>query len=166
MIDIDWLNANSGLVTAFATVVIALSATITVLLTRNLANENRLLRKAGTKPKVVAYLKLDPHRFNVINFVLANVGQGSARDVEFTFHADEADFESHRVAIRNDSERTLTTLLPQGERIESFFGTASELMSEPQLRPFSVCVRFVTLMVRTKGRSMRLMSLSSQGLVS
>ena len=55
MIVIDWLNANAGLVTAIATAIIAVSAGITVWLTRNLARENRLLREAGTEPKVVAY---------------------------------------------------------------------------------------------------------------
>ena len=145
MIVVDWLNANPGSVTAIATAIIAASAVITVILTRSLAKENRLLRKAGTEPKVVAYLKLDPYRANVIIFVVANVGQGPARDVEFTFQADEGDFENHAVEIRNDSDRTVTAMLPQGERIETFFGIGSSLMREPKLRPFTVSVRFQDL---------------------
>ena len=142
MFVIDWLNANSGALTAAATVVIAVLAAFTVLLTRSLARENQLLRKAGTEPNVVAYLRLDPHRAYFVNFVLANVGQGPARDVGFTFQADEGDFENHRVHMRNSSDRTLTTMLPQGERIETFFGTGSALIKEPKLQPFTVSVRF------------------------
>ena len=142
---IDWLNANAGAVSTVATVTIALSAAITVWLTRNLAKENRLLRKAGTEPSVVAYLKLHPISANVVNFVLANVGHGPARNVGFTFRADEDDFERHDVRIRNSSDRTLTTMLPQGDRIEVFFGIGSSLMKDPKLRSFTVCVRFQDL---------------------
>ena len=142
MFVIDWLNANSGALTFIATVVIAASAGVTVWLTRSLAKENRLLREAGMEPRVVAYLKLDPHKSNLVKFVLANVGQGPARDVEFTFQAGEDDFENHAVFIRNSSDRTLTTMLPQGERIETLFGLGAKLMEEPKLEPFTVSVKF------------------------
>ena len=36
-------------------------------------------------------------------------------------------------------------MLPQGERIEAFFGVSHSLMKEPRLRPFSVSVRFQDL---------------------
>ena len=139
---VDWLNANAALVTAVATATIAVSAAITVWLTRNLTKENRLLREAGTEPKVVAYLKLDPYRSNVVQLRSSERGAGPAKDVEFTFQADEGDFENHDVRIGNSSDRTLTTMLPQGERIETFFGTGPVLMREPKLRPFTVSVRF------------------------
>ena len=142
---VDWLNANAGSVTAAATAVIAVSAGVTAWLTRNLAKENRLLRQAGTEPRVVAYLKLDPYRANVVIFVLANVGHGPARNVEFTFQADESDFENHDVQVGNSSDRTLATMLPQGERIEAFFGIGGALLKEPRLRPFNVSVTFQNL---------------------
>ena len=142
---IEWLNSNHGLISAAATIVIALFAIITAWLTKALAIENRLMRKSGTEPKVVAYLKLDPYRANVVNFVLANVGQGPARDVEFTFQADESDFRDHDVQIGNHSDRTLTSMLPQGESIETFFGVGPSLMKEPKLRPFKVSVTFQDL---------------------
>ena len=53
---IEWLNSNHGLISAAATVVIAVFAIITAWLTKALANENRLMRKSGTEPKVVTYL--------------------------------------------------------------------------------------------------------------
>ena len=51
---IEWLNGNHGLISAVATAVIALFAIFTAWLTKTLADENRLMRKAGTEPKVVA----------------------------------------------------------------------------------------------------------------
>ena len=143
--DLEWLNSNHGLISAAATVVIAFFAIITTFLTLTLANENRLMRKSGTEPKVVAYLKLAPYRAYVVNFVLANVGQGPARDVEFTFQADESDFRDHDVRIGNYSDRTLTSMLPQGERIETLFGFGHLLMKDPKLRPFKVSVTFQDL---------------------
>ncbi len=142
---IEWLNSNHGLISAAATVVIAVVVIITAFLTKALANENRLMRKSGTEPKVVAYLKLDPYRTYVVNFVLANVGQGPARDVEFTFQADESDFRDHDVKIGNHSDRTVTSMLPQGERIEMYFGGSSSLLKDPKLRPFKVSVTFQDL---------------------
>ena len=141
--DLEWLNSNH--ISAVATVVIAVSVIITAFLTYALANENRLMRKSGTEPKVVAYLKLDPYRTYVVNFVLANVGQGPARDVEFTFQADESDFRDHDVKIGNHSDRTVTSMLPQGERIEMYFGGSSSLLKDPKLRPFKVSVTFQDL---------------------
>ena len=143
--DSEWLNSNHGLISAAATVVIALFAIKTASLTKALANENRLMRKSGTEPKVVAYLKLDPYRSYIVNFVLANVGQGPARDVEFTFQADESDFRDHDVKIGNHSDRTLTSMLPQGERIETFFGGGRPFWKDPKLRPFKVSVTFQDL---------------------
>ena len=86
---LNGIAANPGAVTAAATVVIAFSAVFTAIVARMLARENRLLRKAGTEPKVVAYLTIPPLYRIFWNFVLANVGQGPARNVSFKFDADE-----------------------------------------------------------------------------
>lgn len=43
MFILDWFNANSAAISAIATATIAVSAAITVVLAKNLANENRLL---------------------------------------------------------------------------------------------------------------------------
>ena len=54
------LKANAGVVVAMATVAIAIMAYLTWRVTRKLAQENRLLRKAETEPKVIAYLAVHP----------------------------------------------------------------------------------------------------------
>ena len=75
MFIIDFLNGNHGAVTAIATLIIAGSAIISVWISKELAKENRLLRKASTEPEVAAFLKPDSRRNHVVYLVLANRGQ-------------------------------------------------------------------------------------------
>ena len=84
---IEWLNGNHGAVTAIATLIIASSAIVSVWISKELAKENRLLRKASTEPEVAAFLKADSRRNHARNLVLANVGQGPAKNVMFTIRA-------------------------------------------------------------------------------
>ena len=132
---IDWINAGS-------TVAIALAAVVSAILSYHLFKENRLLRKAGTEPEVVAYLTMDARNIGAINFVLANIGQGPARNVEFTLHTENDDFERHDILLGNEAGRKAVSVLPQGGRIESFFGMGYLLLNEPKLRPFRVSVEF------------------------
>ena len=129
--------------TAISTLFIALLAGVSAWLTRSLIQENKLLRKAGTEPRVVAYLAHHPYLWEFFNFVLANVGRGPARNVSFRIlAADEGDFESHEVALKNSAERTPLGFLPQEEMYTAFFGSGVEIMGEPRLRPFQVEVSY------------------------
>ena len=152
---IEWLNYNHGVISATATVVIACFTGITVWLTKTLADENRLMRKAGTEPKVVAYLATDPRRSHAINFVLANVGRGLARNIEFTIDGDINDFVAHSVssAFRNCSGGRGTDMLPQGERIQSFFGLGPTLLSSPPLCRFTALITYEDLNEKTHENS-------------
>lgn len=129
-------------ITAIATIVIAASAVVTTILTRKLARENELLRKAGTEPEVIAYLEMHPHLWNIFNFVLANVGRGPARNVRFLLEGDEEDFRNHDVRLRNEESRKDISFLPQGESIHLFFGGSIQAFEEPRLRPFNVLVEY------------------------
>lgn len=135
-------NTQQGAVTALATVVIAIAAIATTLLTFKLAKENRLLRKAGTEPQVVAYLTTNPRHSTVVDFVLANVGQGPACNVKFTFGAADGDFTTHNVQISNMADRKPIGILPQAEQISTFFGTGPDLFKTPRLKPFKVRVEY------------------------
>ena len=73
---IAFANIYQGAIIALATAVIAVAAVVTALLTFSLARENRLLRKLGTEPQVVAYLMTDQRYKTMVNLVLANIGQG------------------------------------------------------------------------------------------
>ena len=144
---IEWLNGNHGAVTAIATLIIASSAIVSVWISKELAKENRLLRKASTEPEVAAFLKSDSRRNHARNLVLANVGQGPAKNVMFTIRASKADFVSHQVSsvLPTNSAIKAASFLPQGESIESFFGMSPILSQQPQLQPFEVVVTYEDL---------------------
>ena len=130
-----------------ATVVIAISACASLWLNWRLSQDNRALRKAETEPKIVAYLAADHQQRWAINFVLANVGRGPARNVEFTLQGETGDFVKHRVSepFINMSSGKGAGMLPQGERIPSFFGMVPELLKETGLRPFIVSITYEDL---------------------
>ena len=147
MFIIEFLNGNHGAVTAIATLIIAGSAIISVWISKELAKENRLLRKASTEPEVAAFLKRDSRRTRATYLVVANVGQGPAKNVMFTIRASRADFESHQVSsvLPTDAAVKVASFLPQGDRIESFFGMSPILLEQPPLQPFEVLVTYEDL---------------------
>ena len=59
---LEFLASHQAAITAIATIFIAVSAVVTTILTRKLARENELLRKAGTEPEVIAYLEHGLHQ--------------------------------------------------------------------------------------------------------
>ena len=132
-----------------ATVVIACSAVVSAWLTWRLSRDNRTLLKAGTEPEVVAYLGLDERYPSVVNLVLENIGQGPACDVEFFVDADPADFADHEVShVTAGSRRKISSLLPQGGRIERRMAAGFQLLKEEEnatLRPFRVEVSYSDL---------------------
>jgi hypothetical protein len=92
----------------------------------------------------------DPRTVSIINFVLANIGQGPARNVSFIFEGDQQDFADHKVHLLNDKNRTATSVLPQGERLVAFFGMGHELVREPRLKPFTVRIDYEDLARRRR----------------
>ncbi len=144
---IEWVSVGYGAVTTIATALIGCFAYVSVRLNRELAKDNRLLRKAGTEPEVAAFLKSDLTEKQARNFVLANVGQGPAKNVKFTIRASQAEFESRSVTalFRTNTEIHGASFLPQGDRIESFFGMAHLLANPTPLQPFDVDVTYEDL---------------------
>ena len=140
---------GASVVTAFATVVLTLTTIVYACLTYVLAKENKLLRKAGTEPQVIAYLSPHPRIPGPLLFILANVGQGPALNVRFRLVAGGDDFESHD-ALFPRPEVPLT-VIPQGDRYETFFGMAWGMFAEPRLRPFSVEVTYRDLSRKEHG---------------
>lgn len=139
---LKFIDMHQAEITVIATIFIAISAIITAVATKTLARENKLLRKAETEPKVVAYLALDPNYWGFFNFVLANVGRGPARNVSFKFDTDHQEFENHDVGLKNSADREAISFLPQGESICVFFGSGIDLYKAPRLKPFDVIIEY------------------------
>ena len=155
---LQFLTSYQAAITAIATIVIAASAVVTTILTRKLARENELLRKAGTEPEVVAYLDIGSY---FINFVLANVGQGPAQKVKFSIESDDFRFSDdpppeQKIFLRNNTERTAISFLPQGENIRVAFCFDRILFAKPKLPPFDVLIEYENIKGKTYKKTVKL----------
>ena len=130
-----------------ATVVIAFSAVASLWLNWRLSQDNRALRKAGTEPEVVAYLDIDARSGSLVMLVLENIGQGPACDVELCVDADPKDFADHGIEhVWAGKPQKMTSLLPQGRRIERMMAQGFELLKKNDpLPPFTVKVTYTDL---------------------
>lgn len=140
-----WFKENNGLVIAVATVVIAISAVLTFFLTWALVRDNRLLRKAETEPEVVAYLAIHPFHYGFLNFVVANVGRGPARNVKFELDISKEELIEREILLKNSVDRKPISFLPQGEVFTVHFGEGERVHSDPRLPPFNVKIEYENL---------------------
>lgn len=137
---IDW-SATGAMIGGLSTLVVA-------ILTIVLINENRLLRKAGNSPRVVAHFELHPDGTGGLNMALSNVGTGPAFDVSFSFERESGDFENYRVIVDYAKERPAMTMIAQGEKVSFLFAIGFELFRpkdskvSKQLKPFYVRVNW------------------------
>ncbi len=135
---VDW-SATGAVIGGLSTMVIA-------LLTYVLIKENRLLRKAGNSPRVVAHFEFHPDGLGGLNLALSNVGTGPAFDVSFLFEKDDADFENYQILVDYTQERSAMTMIGQGEKISFLFAAGYQLFKpkdhsiSERLKPFKVIV--------------------------
>lgn len=154
----NFISDNGTAITVIASVVVAIFAVISTVLTAVLAVENRRLRLAGSNPEVVAYLDPHPDGNGAVNFVLANIGQGPAMDVKIELDYDEEDFRAHDAHLLNEPSRAAFTVLPQGERRSFLFGVGYVLFGNESggdgkiLKPFTVQISYKNVFGR-RGKS-------------
>ena len=141
----DLIVTLLGSVSAAATVVIAASAGITAWLTHSLVKENKLLRKIGQEPKIIAFLKIDERAWGCFDFVLMNIGRGPARNIEYQFDFDERFYANGRVSQGFTFDRKPFGILPQDERVSMFFGSGAGLLGEDGLPAFRAKVKWQNL---------------------
>ena len=162
---LDVFSQNSGVLTAIATLVIAVSAVFTAILTRSLARENQLLRKAGTEPKVVAYLTPELGSYVAhVNLVVANIGQGPAQNVSYRIVAKEEDFKRYNIPFLKHDAQPMIAFLPQGERIRALLvthelfgrGAGEDKPNDSPMPPFDVTVDYENLKGKALAGTFRL----------
>ena len=73
---LEFLNLNSGAVTAIATVVLTIVTFAYVLLTRSISKETEIMRKTQTEPNISAIIQADERYINWINLIIQNIGLG------------------------------------------------------------------------------------------
>ena len=152
---LEFITPYLEIVTAFSTLSIAILAIVTAFLTWRLASENRLLRKAGTEPKVVAYLKPDLGSYvPLVDLVLANVGNGPTRNVDFRIDGEENKLRDYGIKLFPHDAQYIFSFLPQGESIRmalgghELFGCESDENKStiPPLPAFEITVRYENVM--------------------
>jgi hypothetical protein len=136
--------AVASVVSAVATVAVAVTTIVYAIFTRQLVLENQLLRKASSQPAVVVYIMPDQNVLHAINFVIANVGLGAARNISINVNADPDDLVRHNVYLFKKWGKRPISILPQGEKISAFMGGIEIFEGEP-LCAFDVEVSYQDL---------------------
>lgn len=114
---IDWA-ATGAMIGGLSTAVVA-------ILTLVLVRENRLLRRAGNSPVVVAHFEPHPEGNGVVKLAFSNVGTGPALDVTYSF--EQQHFENYRLIFRHEKERPPLTMIGQGEKFSFIFAMGFDL---------------------------------------
>ena len=130
----DWLNSNSGAITAIATAVLAIITVIYVFMTY------RIL-KAMNQPEIMVYLR--PHEANVNNVMLSieNVGTGVARELRFTGDLSLG-FESITQFKDVDFPKNGIDVLGPGQKIDHYLGSILENPEALKQPPFEITVTY------------------------
>lgn len=136
---IDFLNANNGIITALATVVLAVITWWYVRLMKKyvqLTQENVQLTqeilKAGNKAEVLIFLFPDETHPYCINLCIQNIGTGFAHDIQF-----EGDFSftpilppGWKPLSENGILKNGIDYLPHGKKIEIFLFMTNAMAQE------------------------------------
>jgi hypothetical protein len=118
----------------------AVTSVATVCLTFMLVRENRQLRKIGSSPRVVAYLRADHQQ--AIWLTIANVGQGAACNVTYNLDVDSSELALRSASLNSQKSKAPIAVIPQGERFASLLGMATKLLEEPPLPAFSARINY------------------------
>ena len=134
-----------------STILSGLSTVAIAILTVFLWRENRLLRKAGSEPRLVSYFEPHPDGTGGLNIAIANIGRGPARDVFIQFKGDESSFSNYDLILDCSNKRGPLTLIPQGDKISVLFAIGYQLFKpknaekkEP-LPPFTIVLKWTDL---------------------
>lgn len=132
----------STLASALGAIASASAALVVMALTRTLARDNRILRKAGTEPEIIAYLLPDQRHINIMNLVVANVGRGPARNIELEFTGNVELLRKNGARIPILSRQPILPWLPQDERFVQIFGNTLDLWGDERPPAFQIIAHF------------------------
>ena len=136
MIDwlIDWLNDNSGAVTAILTSLLVLVTCVYVYLTYRLLLESKATREMAMRPVVIVTAEIREMYMNIIHLRVRNIGGGAARKIRLRTNRK----------FRTGNDKSLDDLglfkrgiplLGPGQKIETFLAnmTGQEVGKEEPL---------------------------------
>lgn len=135
-----------------ATILSGLSTVAIAVLTVFLWRENRLLRKAGSEPRLVAYFESHSDGTGGLNIAIANVGKGPAKNVFIQFKEEQSSFSRYDLILDCVPRRGPLTFIPQGDKISILFAIGYQLFkpknsdTDEPLPPFKVQLEWTDLM--------------------
>jgi len=112
-----------------ATVLSGFSTLAIAVLTIFLWRENRLLRKSGSEPRLIAYYEPHPDGTGGLNIAITNVGKGPAKDVYFQFEGNSENFAKYDLVLDCSHRRGPIATIPQDGKISIFFAVGYQLFS-------------------------------------
>lgn len=135
-------SSANGLLMALLTAGLLIANIVSAIVAVLAVRENIILRKAGTEPQVIAYIRSFKRAANIIEMHLENVGSGPAFEVTFrvTDHRDE--LPKHGLELPLDGPQLPITAIPQGDSLRFMFGMAPALLKEPCCPGVAVAVSF------------------------
>ena len=132
---IDWLNYNSGAVTAISTSLVVLVTSVYVYLTYRLLLESKATREMAMRPVVIVTAEIHEMYMNIIHLRVKNIGDGAARTIRLRTN--------RKFMIGNDKSlddlglfKRGIPLLGPGQKIETFLKdmTGQEVGKEEPLK--------------------------------
>ena len=138
---IDWLNYNSGAVTAISTSLVVLVTSVYVYLTYRLLLESKATREMAMRPALVVTAEIDETHINLFNFRVANIGGGAARSIRLRTSREFMCGNNRPLHELGLFKRGIPLLGP-GRNIETFLANAIEMYQEPQQEPLEVTAEY------------------------
>ncbi|MCJ7457546.1 MAG: hypothetical protein MUP17_00965 [candidate division Zixibacteria bacterium] len=117
----QFLNQNSGAITAFFSIVVGASTVAYVILTARLVSETRKMREAQTQPEISITIEPRGESINWIDLIIENTGLGIAENITFKVDPDFEYFKGHLLSQKGFIKNGLKCLAPKQKR--SFFLT-------------------------------------------
>lgn len=143
----QFLNENSGAVTAIATIVLVAITAWYAITTKGLLLETRASRLSAGEPRVVAYLRIHEVHSMIVQLCVANLSGAAAMQVtgtitKLTEWPDRFDLQDSKIL------RDLSFLRPN-EVIKLDLGVGTDLLREKEAAQFSIEISYKGLDGRT-----------------
>lgn len=120
---------------------VLISAAVAVLIGFTLLWTQRAV-VGSVVPQIECYLRPLASNPGICEFVIANTGLGSAKNVSYRFECDEEDFKAHSVWLTKRVTDPPFQVIVGKSEITSKFGSFVPLLEEPPLKPFQVVVDY------------------------
>jgi homoaconitase/3-isopropylmalate dehydratase large subunit len=112
----QFLNQNSGAITAIFSIVVGASTVAYAYLTGKLVSETRKMREAQTEPEISIIIEPRELDMNWIDIIIENTGLGIAKDITFQVEPDFEYMKDRFLSQKGFIKNGVKSLPPKGKR--------------------------------------------------